>query len=136
MSASSKKKLRKEQNAAALTEKQLNERKEAKKQKISTLIFVIVMAIVLVVGLTVMVIRGIEGSAFFNKHTTALTVGDHKLNSVVMNYYYTDTVNSSYTEWTNMYGDSTAAYLSMLQLDVTKPLDEQTYYAADTTWAD
>lgn len=136
MSASSKKKLRKEQNAAALTEKQLNERKEAKKQKISTLIFVIMMAIVLFVGLTVMVIRGIEGSAFINKHTTALTVGDHKLNSVVMNYYYTDTVNSSYTEWTNMYGDSTAAYLSMLQLDVSKPLDEQTYYADDMTWAE
>ena len=136
MSASSKKKLRKEQNAAALTEKQLNEQKEAKKQKISTLIFAIVMAIILVISLAVMVIRGIESSAFLNKHTTALTVGNHKLNSVIMNYYYTDTVNNSYAEWTNMYGDSTAAYLSMLQLDVTKPLDEQTYYAEDITWAD
>ncbi len=136
MSASSKKKLRKEQNAATLTEKQLTEQKEAKKQKVASLIFAIVMVIILVISLTVMVLRGIEGSAFLNKHTTALTVGDHKLSSVTMNYYYTDTVNNSYTEWTNMYGDATASYLAMLQLDVTKPLDEQTYYADDITWAD
>lgn len=136
MSASNKKKLRKEQNAAVMTEKQLKEKKEAKKLKISSVIFAVIMVIVLIIGLTVMVIRGVQGSGIIEKNTTALTVSDHKLNSIVMNYYYMDTVTSAYDEWYSMYGDYTASYLSMIQLDVTKPLDEQTYYEGDTTWAD
>ena len=50
MSASSKKKLRKEQEAAALTEKQLAEQKEAKKLKLYTAAFVIVLVALLVVA--------------------------------------------------------------------------------------
>lgn len=136
MSASSKKKLRKEQNATAMTEKQLSEKKEAKKLKITSVIFAALMVIVLITGLTLMVIRGVQGSGIIEKNTTALTVGEHKLNSIVMNYYYVDTVTSSYDEWYSMYGDYTASYLSMLQLDITKPLDEQTYYEGGSTWAD
>ena len=41
MSASSKKKIRKEQNAAALTEKQLKEKVEAKKLKITSVVFAV-----------------------------------------------------------------------------------------------
>ena len=48
MSASSKKMLRKEQAAAKMTEKQLAEQKEAKKLKLYTTAFVVVIAIVLV----------------------------------------------------------------------------------------
>ena len=136
MSASSKKKLRKEQNSATMTEKQQKEKKEAKKLKISSIVFAVIMVIVLITGLTVMVIRGVQGSGIIEKNTTALTVSDHKLNSIVMNYYYMDTVTSAYDEWYSMYGDYTASYLSMIQLDVTKPLDEQTYYEGDMTWAD
>ena len=47
MSASSKKKLRKEQTTAQMTEKQLAEQKEAKKLKLYTTAFVAVVAIVL-----------------------------------------------------------------------------------------
>ena len=136
MSASAKKKLRKEQIAAKLTEKQLKEQKEAKKLKLSSILFMSVMVIVLVVGLTVMVIRGVNASGIVQKNTVALTVGDHEINNVTMNYYYTDTVSSTYDDWQSMYGDYTAAYLSMMQLDLTKPLDEQTYYDGEITWAD
>ena len=45
MSASAKKKLRKEQNAAQLTEKQLKQQKEAKKLKLYTTIFVVAIAV-------------------------------------------------------------------------------------------
>ena len=53
MSASSKKKLRNEQEAAKLTERQLAEQKEAKKLKLYTAIFVVVLAALLVVALWV-----------------------------------------------------------------------------------
>ena len=51
MSASAKKKLRKEQSTSQMTEKQLNEQKEAKKLKIYTTVFVVAIAAVLVAGL-------------------------------------------------------------------------------------
>ena len=53
MSASSKKKLRKEQAAAQMTEKQLAEQKEAKKLKLYTTAFVVMVAIVLVIAIAV-----------------------------------------------------------------------------------
>ena len=49
MSASSKKKLRSEERNAKLTERQLAEQKEAKKVKLYTAIFAVVLAIFLVV---------------------------------------------------------------------------------------
>ena len=53
MSASNKKKLRKEQDAAKLTEKQLTAQKEAKKTSLYTTLFVIVMAVILVVAIEI-----------------------------------------------------------------------------------
>ena len=48
MSASNKKKLRKEQNAAVLTEKQRTQQKEAKKLKAYSTVFLIVMLAVVI----------------------------------------------------------------------------------------
>ena len=90
MSASTKKKIRKEQNAAALTEKQLNERKEAKKLKASSLAFAILMIVILAVGLTVMVVRGVQGSGIIEKNTVAATIGDHELSAAELTYFYSD----------------------------------------------
>lgn len=135
MSASSKKKLRKEQNAATLTEKQLKEKAEAKKLKVSSIIFAIVMIAVLATSLTLLVIRGVQTTGIIQKNTTAAVVGDHKINSVVMNYYFNDTVSNTYNEWNAMYGADTAMMLSIMQLDVTKPLDEQEHIDGGT-WAD
>lgn len=135
MSASSKKKLRKEQNAAALTEKQQKAQAEAKKLKITTIIFVAVIAIILVTALAVMLVSGIRNSGIIEKNTIALTVGEHDIDSVEMNYFFIDTVNNTYNEWTSMYGDNTAVYMASMGLDVTQPLDEQEYIDG-STWAD
>lgn len=136
MSASSKKKLRKELNAAALTEKQQKAKAEAKKLKISTIIFVVLMIAVLIAAATVMIVKGINNSGIVEKNTIALTVGDHKLNSVEMNYYFTDSVNNTYSEWTTSYGEYASLYLNMMGLDTTLPLDQQPRYEGDGTWAD
>ena len=135
MSASSKKKFRKEQEAATLTEKQLNEQKEAKKLKIYSTIFVAVMLIIAVLGISVMAVRGVQNSGIIQKNTVAVTVNDHEIDAIHLNYYYFDTINTTYSQWTSSYGDMAAAYIAMMGLDVSKPLSEQPY-DKDKTWAD
>ena len=129
MSASSKKKLRKEQEAAKLTEKQLTAQKEAKKNHLYTSLFVVVMAVILVIALVVGVKQTITNSGIREKNTTALTVGGHELNSVEMNYFFMDAANNFYSNY--------GSYASMFGLDVTKPLNEQFVdEEAGLTWAD
>lgn len=136
MSASSKKKLRKEQNAARLTEKQRKEQAEARKLKVTSLIFIIIMAVVVVTAVTVMAIQGVQNSGILEKNTTVATIGEHKINAVEANYYYTDLVTSTYNEMYSAYGDSTEAFMSLQGLDITLPLDEQYYFDGEKTWAD
>ena len=135
MSASSKKKLRKEQEAAILTEKQQKEQKEAKKLKIYSIIFVAIMLAVAITGITVMAVKGVQNSGVVQKNTVAATVNDHEIDAILLNYYYYDTINSTYNNWVSTYGEMASAYIAMMGLDVTKPLDEQ-IYEGDQTWAD
>jgi len=135
MSASAKKKLRKEENAAQLTEKQLKEQKEAKKLKIYTTIFIVAIAVVLVAGLIIGVTNFVKNSGIKEKNTVAAVVGDHEINSVEMSYYFTDTLENNYNNWYSTYGDNMSLYLSLMGLDLTLPLNEQTY-SDGTTWAD
>lgn len=138
MSASSKKKLRKEQAAAQMTEKQQAEQKEAKKLKLYTIGFVALIAVVLCVAIVVMVSQGISNSGIVEKNSTAVQIGEHKLNTVDLSYYYVDAINQIYSEWYSYYGDHTSMYVGMLYgLDMTKPLDEQ-YYDTEgkVTWAE
>ena len=135
MSASSKKKLRKEQNAALLTERQRKEQSEAKKLKAVSIVFIVIMVCVVITALTVMAIKSVQNSGILERNTIAATVGEHEINSVEANYYFADLTNSTYSEWYSMYGDSTASYMSLMGLDLTKPLDEQVYEEG-TTWAD
>lgn len=129
MSASSKKKLRKEQEAAKMTEKQLAAQKEAKQTKQYTTAFVAVMAAILVIAIFVGVKQTIVGSGIREKNTVALTVGDHELNNVEMNYFFMDAVN-------NFYG-SYGSYAAMFGLDLSKPLDKQFVdEESGLTWAD
>ena len=129
MSASSKKKLRKEQEAAKLTEKQLTAQKEAKKNNLYTTLFVVVMVAILVVAAVIGVKQTITTSGIREKNTVALTVGDHELNSIEMNYFFMDAVNNFYSSY--------GSYASMFGLDVTKPLNEQFVdEASGVTWAD
>lgn len=129
MSASSKKMLRKEQEAAKLTEKQLAARKEAKKTSLYTTLFVIVMAVLLVVAVTVGINQTITSSGIRERNTTAVTIGEHALSNAELNYYYVDSIN----KFLSQYG----SYASMFGLDTTKPLNEQFVDEEQTTtWAD
>lgn len=129
MSASNKKKLRKEQEANKLTEKQLAAQKEARNTKLYTLAFLIAMAAILVIAIVVGVNQSMTSNGVRERNTTALTVGSHKLSNAEMNYFYIDSINS----FLNTYG----SYAAMFGLDTSKPLNQQTYSEEDgTTWAD
>ena len=129
MSASSKKKLRKEQEAAKMTEKQLTAQQEAKKTKLYTTAFVAVMVAILVIAVFVGVKQTITTSGIREKNTVALTVGDHELNNVEMNYFFMDAVNNFYSNY--------GSYAAMFGLDLSKPLNEQFVdEESGLTWAD
>ena len=129
MSASSKKKLRNEQEAAKLTERQLAEQKEAKKVKAYTVAFVVVMVILVAVFAVSAVTNFINGSGIREKNTVAMTVGDTQLSNADLNYFFIDSVNHFYSE--------NGGYASIFGLDVTKPLDEQVFdTTTGDTWAD
>ena len=126
MSASSKKKLRKEQNAASMTQKQQAAAKEAKKLKIYTVTFWVVLALCvsLVAGLALKSpVTGVLASL-----TTAVEVGEHKVSAVELNYFYIDAIN----EYCNKY----SSWISYI-LDSSKPLSAQSYDSTTgKTWAD
>ena len=129
MSASSKKKLRKEQEAVKLTEKQQAAQREAKKLNLYTRLFVVVMVALLVVAVFVGVKQTITTKGILEKNTVAMTVGDHEINNVEMNYFYMDSVNSFYSSY--------GSYASMFGLDVTQPLNAQIVdETTGQTWAD
>ena len=136
MSASSKKKLRKENAAELLTEKQRKEQAEAKKLRNISIAFVCIMLVVALAAAAILIVRGVNNSGVIDRNTVAAVTGDHELNSVQMNYYFTDYVRSMYQQWKSAYGDSTATYVKMLfGLDLNQPLNKQEYEKG-VTWAD
>ena len=129
MSASSKKKLRNEQQAVKLTEKQLAEQKEAKKLKLYTTAFVIVLVALLVVAVVFGVNSTLTGSGIRERKTIALTVGENQINNVEMNYYFIDSLNQYLS------GDN--SYMTQLGLlDTTVPLDQQTNPLTGQNWGE
>jgi len=129
MSASSKKKLRHEQEAAKMTERQLAEQKEAKKVKLYTIGFAVVLVALLVVAVTVGITQTISNSGIREKNTIAMTLGDHEISNAELNYYYIDTINNFYSQ--------NASYAALFGMDLTQPLNEQVMDAATgETWAD
>ena len=129
MSASSKKKLRKAQEAEKLTEKQLAEQKEAKKLKIFSITIVTVLAVIVVAALWLGISMTVKNSGIVERNTTAMTVGEHKVSNAELNYFYIDAINNFYSS----YGD----YISLFGLDTTVPLNEQiTNEETGSTWAD
>ena len=129
MSASSKKKLRNELEAAKLTERQIAEQKEAKKVKLYTTAFVVVMAAILVIAATIGVTQFINTSGMREKNTVAMSVNGTDLNNAELNYFYIDVLNNFYSQ--------NGSYAGLFGLDVTKPLNEQVYdESTGDTWAD
>lgn len=137
MSASSKKKLRKELEAAQLTEKQLAAQKEAKKLKAYTVTFTAVVSVILVVALVVAAFSLISSSGILPRTVKAATFGTHTLTSAELNYFYIDAINKTYNDWKSSYGDMLALGMATLGLTPGKPLDEQDcIYDEDKTWAE
>ncbi len=134
MSASDKKKLRKEQNAASLTEKQQKELKEVKKLKAYTISFVVVMVLVVAIIAGVTLRPSVAG--VINRATNAVTVGSHTLSTTELSFFYSEAINSFVQQFSG-YGDYAALYMQMSGLNPSLPLDEQVLdKAAGTTWAD
>lgn len=133
MSASSKKKLRKEENIQAMTERQKKEQAEARKTKTITAIFVAVVAVVFCICIGSISVNLVNRFGLIERVTTAATVGEHKLNSIVMNYFFYDAIDSEYTNLQNTYGEYASSFM---QVDLSKPLDEQKYDETGKTWAD
>ena len=127
MSASQQKKSRQDKKAAYMTERQRQEAQEAKKLKIYTRTFWIVLALCVCIVLTTVLSNPVKNVLFQNN--TAVTVGEHSLNSVQLNYYYIDSVNNYY----NTYG----SYAFLMGIDFSKPLNKQVYEEeTGKTWAD
>ena len=136
MSASDKKRLRKEQNAAALTEKQQQAQKEAKKLKAYTISFVVVMVLVVAIVIGVVATPFIAGA--ISRGTHAVNIGNRQLSTAQFSYYYYDAISSYYSNFTNTYGEYADMYAQLMGGVVsTKPLDEQVYdQESGKTWAD
>ncbi len=127
MSASKQKKSRVEKRAAYMTERQRQEAQEAKKLKIYTATFWIVLALCVSIVLGTVLTNPVKNIIY--KNSTAVTAGSYELNAVMVNYFYIDTVNKYY----NQYGSS-AQYMG---LDFSQPLNKQVYdQTTGATWAD
>ena len=138
MSASDKKKLRKEQEAATLTEKQLSQKKEDKQLKTTTMIFAVVMILVVSIVLGSTAMNWYNNSGIPARSTVALTVGEYELSNADLNYYFIDAVNAFYNDVYDQYTTYvTLAVQTLYGLDMTQSLDAQYYNEANgETWAD
>ena len=136
MSASSKKKLRKEQEVAAMTQRQKQEQKEAKKLKWNTIGFVAIIGLVLVAFLAIISWNWISNNGILEKNTTAATINGNEINSVEMNYYFVDTALEQANQLAS-YAEYFGGNISMMGLDTSKSLEDQFYDEENKiTWAD
>ena len=136
MSASNKKKLRKELKEAALTEKQNHEQREAKKVKAYTLTFAVIMVLVVAIVVGVLVTPYVVGG--LRQATHAVTIGNHEINTDELTYYYIDAISSYqdevYSQYYSYYGQY---WYFMLGFDTTLALDKQVKdEKTNQTWAD
>ena len=123
MSASTKKKIRKEQY---LSERQRKEAEEQKKLKRYTVTFWIVLALCLSIVLTTVMINPVKNVVYRN--TTAITIGEHELNAVELNYFYIDAINT----YCNQY----SYYISYI-IDTKSPLNAASNTDKNgSSWAD
>ncbi len=138
MSASSKKKIRREQEAANMTERQRAEQVEAKKLRTLTIVFVTVIALVIVATAGILISRGVAKSGIRERSTVAATIAGSKISTAELSYYYIDSINSFYNNLYNAYGSNAPTYaMLMYGVDLTTSLDKQVYdEETGKTWAD
>ena len=128
MSASSKKKLRNSQDGSKLTERQKAEQKEAKKLKLYTAAFVVVLAVLVAAALGVGITQAVSNSGIRERKSVAMTVGDETVSSAEMSYYFSDYCRNYYSQ--------NSTFLQYI-MDPTSPLNSQVYNPeTGETWAD
>ncbi len=122
MSASREKNKRKELNASAEAPATPAKKGMSKGLKWTIGIICLVLVIAIVAFFSMLT------SGYFAGHTTAATVGSHKLTPAMVNYFYKEAYNSM----SSQYGD-----MMSYMIDSDTPLDEQ-YYDEENgiTWAD
>lgn len=138
MSASNKKKLRKEQQTAALTKKQQQAQKEAKSLKMYTLTFTVAMILVVAIVIGIALSNPING--MINRKTVAVTINGHDLSIADLSYFYVDSIteeyNTIYSEYYSLYGQYASYFIPF---SLSAPMDEQPYTGDEEgfkTWAD
>ena len=125
MSASNQKKIRKEKAMAYMSERQRKEAEEQKKLKRYTVTFWIVMALCFTIVLSAVLINPVKNVVYRN--TTAMTVGQHELTAVDVNYFYIDAINT----YVNQY-----SYINYI-IDTKSPLNAASNTDKDgSSWAD
>ena len=134
MSASNKKKMRKEQTASAMTEKQQAANIEAKKLRTMTISFIVVIALIFGAFAYITVDGILTKTAVFEKNTIIANIDGVDLNMIDFSYYYIDAVEAFYNNLYQTYSTSTDLYLSTLGLDLSKPLDQQMNEEIGDTW--
>ncbi len=123
MSASKKKQIRKEKY---MTERQIREAEEQKKLKRYTVTFWTVMVLCLCIVLTTVMVNPVKNVVYRN--TTAVTIGEHDLDAVELNYFYIDAINA--------YVNQNSYYISYL-ISTKDPLNHKNNTDKDgVTWAD
>lgn len=126
MSASNKKKLRKQEAEGQMTQRQQAASKEAKKQRTTTLTFCVVMVLIVCITIGALLTNPVKNITYRN--VKAVEVGEYTLSAVELNYFYVDAISQFY--------QNNSSFISYL-LDTKKPLDQQVYdKTTGKTWAD
>ena len=129
MSASNQKKIRKQEREVYRSERERQEALEAKKLRKQTIAFVLVIALCLSIGLGSFLISPIKNVLY--KNTIAVTVGNHDLTSVDVNYFYIDAINNYLNQYYYY------IYLGYIKLDMSTALNKQVVdEKTGETWAD
>ena len=129
MSASNQKKIRKQEREVYRSERERQEALEAQKLRKQTIAFVVVIALCLSIFLGSFLVSPIKNVIY--KNTLAVTVGDHELTSVDVNYFYVDAINNYLNQYYYY------IYLGYIKLDMSTPLNKQVVdEKTGETWAD
>ncbi len=109
-----------------MTERQRREAEEQKKLKRYTVTFWIVMVLCVCTILTAVVYNPIRN--LYYRNTTAITIGDHDLSAVEVNYFYIDAIST----YCNQY-----SYYISYMIDTASPLNSASNTdSTGATWAD
>ncbi len=136
MSASNKKKMRKEHFASAMTEKQQAANKEAKKLRTMTISFIVVIALILGAFAYITVDGVLTKLAVYENNTIIANIDGNDLNMIDFTYYYIDAVESYYNNVYETYTTSTELMLASVNLDLSGDLTKQTNPNTNESWFD